>query len=150
MLFLLLEFRNLSCRMTWVIVDQTYGLARRYNGALSEVISRVSIRFVLLSISLTNGWMFGSFLMPTNRDTECIIITWWNIHNYMRTWVLEASITGRDETLHPTCIVGCDYLSMSMMPDSGTQILIYNPVITTQLPWCFARSRWSSWTSNCW
>ena len=41
---------------------------------------------------------------------------------YIRTCVAEACIKGREKELHPTDSVGCNYLSLPLMPTSGTQV----------------------------
>ena len=40
----------------------------------------------------------------------------------------EAGIKGRDKKLHPRDTVECNYLSLLLMPASGTEILIYRQV----------------------
>ena len=44
----------------------------------------------------------------------------------MGTCVPEAGIKGMDKKLHPTDIVGCNYLSMPLIPASRTQVLIWS------------------------
>ena len=47
-------------------------------------------------------------------------------HFHIRNVVPEASIEGRDQSLHPTNTVGCNYLTLPLMiPASGTTLPIY-------------------------
>ena len=56
----------------------------------------------------------------------------------MKTRVLEARIKGRDKQLHPTVYVGCNYLPLPLVPDSGTQVphmhIGFNAVIHLRPP----------------
>ena len=44
---------------------------------------------------------------------------------YIRSVVPEAGLKCKDKQLHPTVSVGCNQLSLPLLPASGTQILIY-------------------------
>ena len=51
----------------------------------------------------------------------------------------EAGIKGRDKKLHPTVSVGCNYLSLPLIPASVTTVLIsfaHSPHHATQLQHC--------------
>ena len=43
----------------------------------------------------------------------------------MKTFVPEAGIKGRDKKLHPTDTVGCNYLSLPLIPAAGKEVLKY-------------------------
>ena len=51
----------------------------------------------------------------------------------MRTCVPEVSIKGRDKLSHATVSVGCNYLSLPLMPVSGRRVLKYEGMLINNL-----------------
>ena len=51
------------------------------------------------------------------------------LFNALKNW-FESDIQGKNKLLHPTVSVGCNYLSLSLVPaSSGTTLLIFTCVI---------------------
>ena len=81
-------------------------------------------------IFLLGGFLGCGPVVGTNWNTLFYSYhDWYSVHIYttdMRGAVPEAGIKGWDKYLHPTYIVGCNYLSLPLVSASGTTLLIYH------------------------
>ena len=71
---------------------------------------------ILLTEKSTNAALVTPTPEPYTQHTP-------SITHYVRTCVQEAGIKGRDNSLHPTDTMECYYLSLSLKPASGKQVL---------------------------
>ena len=82
------------------------------------VVKHVGESFLLSGTSLDRLFLTSSYTLTfTLRNQDILPVD-------MRICVPETGIKGRDKYSHRTDIVGCTYLSMTLIPASGTQVLI--------------------------
>ena len=67
------------------------------------------------------------------------------IQGQSRTCVPEVGIKGRDRWLHPTVSLGCNYLSLPLIPASGTQIFIWDRHNVIDQLWVLVYVRTATW-----
>ena len=82
------------------MVNQFYMKVYKFKWKLNYQIGTVEMMFVIIFLAFIYVW-------------------------YMCTCVLEVDIQGRNKLLHPTDTVGCNYLSLTLIPASCIQVLIY-------------------------